>query len=162
MKKIPLTKDLFAQIDDEDYEKVSRHKWCALKGRFTYYACRSSKKDESIKRVTVLLHRFIVGVTEREVQVDHENGIGTDCQKINLRVCTNQQNQFNKNNKSNSFSKHKGVDYMKKQSKWRARIVFNKKEIHIGLYDTEIEASNAYDKKAIELFGKFARLNNIG
>jgi len=43
--------------------------------------------------------------------------------------------------------------------KYRARIYYNGKEINIGYFDTEIETAKAYDKKAKEPFGQFARLN---
>jgi hypothetical protein len=32
---------------------------------------------------------------------------------------------------------------------------------HIGSYKTEIEAAKAYNKKAIELFGEYAKINKI-
>jgi hypothetical protein len=34
-----------------------------------------------------------------------------------------------------------------------------RKNIHIGMYPTIEEAALAYDKKAVEMFGQFARLN---
>lgn len=60
-------------------------------------------------------------------------------------------------------SKYKGVNYYKnkKSNQWRARIKIFRKEIHIGYYDSEIEAALAYNIKAVELFGEFAVLNRI-
>ncbi len=40
-----------------------------------------------------------------------------------------------------------------------AEIGYNGKSIYIGSYDTAIEAAQARDAKAIELFGEFASLN---
>ena len=40
-----------------------------------------------------------------------------------------------------------------------AKIQFQKKHIHIGYYMTAEEAAIAYDKKAREVFGEFARTN---
>lgn len=37
---------------------------------------------------------------------------------------------------------------------------FGKKRLHLGYFATKEEAAAAYDKKAIELFGDFARVNN--
>lgn len=39
-----------------------------------------------------------------------------------------------------------GVNFMKSKNKWRARIKHNRKEIHIGMYTTEIEAIDARKK----------------
>jgi EREBP-like factor len=39
------------------------------------------------------------------------------------------------------------------------RFRFNYKRICIGDFDTPEDAARAYDQKAIELFGKFARTN---
>jgi hypothetical protein len=57
-------------------------------------------------------------------------------------------------------SKYVGVNENKKRKKkWCARIKFNKKYIYLGNYEIEEAAARAYDKKALELYGEFAKLN---
>jgi len=56
-------------------------------------------------------------------------------------------------------SRFKGVGYSKEHRKWRARIWFESQRIWLGYFADEIEAARAYDRKAVELFGEFARLN---
>ncbi|MCG8501769.1 MAG: AP2/ERF family transcription factor [Firmicutes bacterium] len=56
-------------------------------------------------------------------------------------------------------SKYTGVYYFKRTGKWQAYINYMKKRSHLGYYDTEESAAKAYDKKALELYGKDAKLN---
>lgn len=56
-------------------------------------------------------------------------------------------------------SKYKGVTWDKGRNKWQSRIKKDGKSIYIGRYVSEEEAGRAYNKKAIELFGEFAKLN---
>ena len=89
MKLIELSQGYFAKIDDCDYAKVSKHKWYAKVRPFYTYA--SSKIDGK----EVKMHRFIMGITERKVVVDHENHDTLDNQKHNLRACSHRQNILN-------------------------------------------------------------------
>lgn len=88
--------------------------------------------------------------------VDHINGNKLDNRKSNLRICTDAENARNSSKKSGNF---KGVQWRSDKHKFRARIMDNGKEIFIGYFTNEIEAAKAYDTKAKELFGEFARLN---
>lgn len=56
--------------------------------------------------------------------------------------------------KSNNTSGYNGVDFNTKQGSWRARIHFDKKEIHIGWFNNLEEAVESRILKEIELFGE--------
>jgi group I intron endonuclease len=56
-------------------------------------------------------------------------------------------------------SPYLGVSWHKKGKKWRSELKYNRKQIHLGLFVSEIEAAKAYDKKAIEMLGNKAKLN---
>jgi len=71
--------------------------------------------------------------------IDHVDGNPLNNHIDNLRVLTNQKNQWNQ-------IKAKGCDYHKQYKKWRSHIKLNNKDIHLGLYNTEEEAHNAYMK----------------
>jgi hypothetical protein len=156
MKKIPLTQGKFALVDDEDYELVSKFKWCAWKSHGNiFYAQRNSKTKNGWR--PLLMHTFLM----KEKGIDHINNIGTDNRRENLRLCNQSQNTANARKHKNCSSKFKGVCWHKCANKWFAQIHEKGTEIYLGLFEKEIDAAKAYNKKALELFGEFARLNII-
>ena len=52
-----------------------------------------------------------------------------------------------------------GVSFNKTANKWTAQIRHNGQRIHLSYLTNESEAARAFDQKAIELFGVFAKLN---
>jgi hypothetical protein len=164
MKLIPLSQGLFAQVDDDDYEKANKFKWYALVGKSTVYAERTIRKiiNGIIIKKHLRLHRYLLNISSNKIEVDHKDGNGLNCQRYNMRKCTHQENLFNtRKTKRNTSSIYKGVSYRKDISKWFAQININKKRNKIGYFEKEIEAARAYNKKAKELFGEFAYLNEI-
>ena len=55
------------------------------------------------------------------------------------------------NKLSKKSSKYHGVTFNKKQNKYRACLVYNKKQLYLGFFTDELEAAKAYNKKAKEL-----------
>ena len=94
MREIPLTQDKVALIDDEDYERIAAHKWCAIRDRSQWYAARNTQRDG--RNTTVRMHREILGLSLGDgMETDHRNGDGLDNRRDNLRVATHAQNQAN-------------------------------------------------------------------
>jgi len=156
MKQIPLNKNLFALVDDDDYIHLSTYRWHVFHPYNTAYAVRKGRKGESH---TVRMHRQILGVLPG-IDVDHINRDGLDNRKCNLRICSASLNQANMISKApNKTSHYKGVSFKREYRKWVAQIQYRKKKYHLGYFMTEREAAAAYDKKAKELFKEFARLN---
>lgn len=56
-------------------------------------------------------------------------------------------------------SQYHGVGWRNDSNCWRAYIMFNKKRIHIGCFQSEIEAAKSYDRIAFEKYGVTDRLN---
>ena len=92
-------------------------------------------------------------------QIDHIDRNKSNNIWINLRECTASENKANSTKQSNNTSGFKGVHWVKRANKFRAKIQFQKKLIHIGYFDTAEEAAAAYNTKAIELNGEFAGIN---
>lgn len=156
-KLIRLTQGMFAIVDEDDFERVSQYKWAVEKGKATYYASRGITLNG--KNTSQKMHSFIIGCSDG--QIDHINGNGLHNYKSNLRKCSHNQNMMNKKSYRNSSSKFKGVVFRPKNNNYQARISLNKKSIHIGCFTNEIDAAKAYNSKAKELFGEFAKLNII-
>jgi len=94
-------------------------------------------------------------------QVDHRDLIRNNNIWDNLRKATNSLNSANKIKSNNSVSKYKGVSIHKSSGLWRARLKVNKNEMHLGLFEDEIEAAKAYNEAATKYFGEYCRLNDV-
>jgi hypothetical protein len=151
MKTVPLSKGLFALVDDEDYELVIQYKWHES-GRYAMswkYGPNGYQKHFS-------MHRLILGVRQGVI-IDHINGNEFDNRKENLRICTTAQNAMNKKRSSSNTSGYKGVSFDKKRNKYCSAIKYSGKTINLGRYKTAIEAHEVYKQAAIKYFGEFAR-----
>ena len=158
MKIIPLTQDEFALIDDEDFDIINLFKWYVKRDGNNIYA--RTDLEINRKKYIISMHRLILNVPKGK-DTDHKSGNGLDNQKNNLRICTCQQNQWNQRGHRNKSSEYKGVSWQYDKNKWRATIKYNYKQIYLGTYRDEVIAAKAYDFVAINLFGEFARLNNV-
>ena len=158
MKAIILTQGQFAVVDDEDYYRISQHKWYAWKHGHTYYARTNTRVDDVHKNIT--MHRFIIQPEEDEM-IDHADNDGLNNTRDNLRICTASQNHANQQ-KTRGSSQYKGVSFSKRANKWEVYINKDGKRYRLGYFTDEKKAAEAYDQKAKELFGEFAELNIDG
>ncbi len=148
--------DNLIYIDVEDYNKVKNYHWLLKKSKTVIYVVAHLKDSTSMIR----MHHVILNKPNYGMVIDHKNRNGLDNRKNNLRITTQSGNSANSKLKNTSSSGYKGVSYQKDcDKKWVAKITLDYKSIHIGCFNTKEEAAKAYDKKAIELFGEFARLN---
>lgn len=99
-----------------------------------------------------------------EKPIDHKDGDHLNNRLDNLRLATTAENSRNTRKRVGCSSQYKGVCFSKgghhpRGRPWQASIQLNKKRLAIGMFASEIEAAQAYDVKARELFGEFACLN---
>jgi hypothetical protein len=152
MKQISLTgrngQDKYALVDDDIFEELNQFKWRYQNG----YAVRSVGYDIQT------MHNYIMGNPKgSDLIVDHMDWDRLNNQRSNLRLVTRSQNNTNK--RTQSKSGYRGVG--KVDNKWRAQISVKGNNVILGLFTTAEEAANAYNSKAVELFGDCAILNNI-
>ncbi len=136
---IYLTQGQFTIVDDENHGWLSKYKWCAFWNKYTksFYAARTARGEDG-KRHLIYMAREILGLKYGDKrQADHINHHTLDNRIINLRIVTQQQNQWNQKNP-------KGYYWDKRREKYRAHIRFNGKDIHLGYFLTTKEAHEAY------------------
>ena len=154
---VPLSKGKFVKIDLDDVEKVKPYTWSYSNPNLTKeYAITQIKGTSRFE----YLHRFIMDA-DSNTEVDHRDGDGLNCRRSNMRICTSGQNSMNSKKRENTSSHFKGVCWAKNRNKWLAYIAKNHKTYWLGYFLTETDAAKAYNLKAKELFGDFARLNTL-
>lgn len=111
---------IFAVVDDEDYEKVMEFS--------EVWRPHSAGYAHANK---VLMHRLILGLTDRSVHTDHLDHDRLNNQKSNLVACTQAEN--NRNLPFKGYGPHR--------NKWRTWSKIDGK--YTGIYNTEEEAKEA-------------------
>lgn len=154
-KIIKTRKGIEIIVDDEDYERLNKFTWRIKRDG---YPSRNPPKENGKQRV-IPMHIEILGKRDG-YEIDHINRNKLDNRKENLRFVTHAQNCRNSYN-TRGKSKYKGVAWISRLNKWRARININKKQYYIGFFENEIDAAIAYNQKAVELDSEFAYLNEL-
>lgn len=152
MAEIKTKKGEVVVIDDEDFERASVFNWWIDSQGYV----RTKKSIDGASRV-IKLHRFLLGVADPSIYVDHISGDKKDNRKGNLRLCVQAQNTRNAKVKASSATQIKGVRWKPRNKKYEAKICIDRKAKYLGLYDTAEEAHEVYCLWADMLHREFAR-----
>lgn len=150
MKKLKIYNRIETIVDDEIYELLKNTR-LHLDG--TYPAFQENGKRQWIHK--------IVCPPKKGFWTDHINGNRLDNRKENLRLVTPQQNVWNSKVSPRNKIGYKGVAFRKNRNKFTSVIFKDGKRYGLGHHSTAESAALAYNQKALELFGEFARLNEI-
>lgn len=149
---------LFTEIDDADFDAVRSFNWKSTSGgkNRTLYATAYIYADN--KTYSYLLHRVILGLTDRKVLVDHIDGNGLNNKRDNLRICTHTENMRNRRKNKNNSSGFKGVQIRKgyKVKKYVAEVRYMGKNFRSKGFATPAEAHSEYVRISKALHGEFA------
>lgn len=163
MKELPV-KDRgaikIALVDDDVYEWAASTPWYVIYPRKGYDKGYVVHTDNSSKMH--YLHRLIMGAP-RGLMVDHRDGNTLNCQRENLRVATCSQNTQNQKLGKRNKSGFKGVNWDRRSEKWRSSLCVMQDgkmlSFNLGYYSEIQQAAQAYDAKAREMYGEFAKTN---
>ena len=139
-------------FDLEDHDKIKDYCW------HLHYPSKDSPEYAAVIAYDPNTGRFVKiwWLIMGEKYIDHINRNTLDNRKQNLRKCTTHQNSMNLKKKSNNTSGVSGVGTIPNSSKWRARVMFNRKEINLGYYEDFDDAVRARLIGEYKYFGEFA------
>lgn len=132
-------------VDKDDFNKLKDYSWCISK---TGYGV--ARINGKVKKI----HRYILGIDDPNILVDHKNGNPFDNRKENLRTCTALENSRN-----TSRTKNRDLPLGVKtvpSGKYLAYIMVNGKTKDLGRYEDINDAIHARDLAEIKYCGEFA------
>jgi hypothetical protein len=177
-RRIRLNEGKFTIVDPGDFYRLNNFNWLTCGKNDNLYAARVVRTQTG-RLNTILMHRQIffncspacpstslagaqLSNFSRSGLVDHTNTDSLDNRRSNLRLATPSQNSCNsRRDKSNTYSRFRGVSFSKRKQKWFAAIRANGKKIWLGYFKIEIDAARAYDRAARMYHKEFARLNFV-
>lgn len=145
MKAISLTGGFVTVVDDDVYAWATLRRWRAISSKGKTYAASGAS----------LLHREILAALPGQL-VDHRDGNGLWNVRSNLRIATHSQNAANR--PGIGASGLKGVRWDNARG-WLAQVVKDGRRHILGPFPSAETAAAAYNAKAVEIHGEFARLN---
>lgn len=108
--------------------------------------CKGGVQKERTVHQLVAIHFLNHLPSGLELIIDHIDGNKKNNRLDNLQIVTNRFNASKGYISKETSSYYTGVSRHKLRNKWRARIYINGKDKHLGLFETELEASQAYQK----------------
>lgn len=113
-------------LDDIDYEEISNITgWYIQKEEFL-----NSRTNYVVHDNYGRLHRYLLGLTDPNIIVDHIDRNGLNCQRKNLRITTCSENKRNSNVLPNNKFHFNGLSFEapKGNRKWRIKVSYQSNE----------------------------------
>lgn len=118
-------------------------------GYTTAKLVKDKKKKTFRVHQLVVLAFFVEKPKGNKIVIDHKNGVRNQNYIWNLQVISQRLNS-SKDQKGRA-SKYVGVGFYKRTGKWTSRIRLGKKELFLGYFDSELEASKRYQEALAEI-----------
>lgn len=135
--------------------------WRVCKLGYITNSRKQGTKGRWFARIVLDLEQGQRDAEGRKLMIDHIDRDPKHNCRGNLRLCTPQQNAWNR--PGTSANGYKGVaDTKRKLSRpFQARIIVNRMTQSLGYFSTAVEAARAYNEAAKARYGPFAYLNPI-
>jgi hypothetical protein len=142
------TEAVWTEIDLIDFKKVNSYpgSWVAKWNPTaqTFYARRNRRFGYE----GGYLHRIILGVTDRAIQIDHSNHNGLNNCRYNLVVSNVKLNGFNRRGaEKGSHTGIRNVYWNKREQKYMVWFVHNGKRYYFGYFTDASEAEKVAERE---------------
>lgn len=138
-------------FDIDDFDRVKLYYWRPNTKRYII---------TEIDNHQVSLHRYLLNPLPG-MQVDHINHDKSDNRRNNLRVVSQNENQWNVGPTVQNTSGVKGVAWSKRSKKWVAYIYHRGKRYHLGYYDNKENAIAARRAAEEKYYGEYSYANSM-
>lgn len=147
------------KVDDTDAQLLSSYTVSVAIRKKDGYLVAVAYPRGSVSHSGTTLGRIIMDAKEGDF-IDHVNHDTLDNRRVNLRICSYEQNCWN--TRPRSRCGFKGVTQVKGPKgapRWRALLSANGERYYLGVHETPEQAARAFDNAAKKYHGGFACLN---
>lgn len=140
MTLIPLSKGMFAKVDDADAEMLNLWRWRAAwnDNNHSYRVISRAKRHKD----RIYMDRLLLGLMKGDkLQVYVINGDRLDMQRHNLEALTPRERRRKSQARA---GKMVGAIWKERDRKWISQVRGSSKMLYLGSYDTQQEAHQAY------------------
>ncbi|MDP1570828.1 MAG: HNH endonuclease [Vicinamibacterales bacterium] len=137
-------------IDDEDYDRLRKYIWRTDPAGYVF-RCAGGK---------IRMARQILKAP-RGIWIRWINGNKLDNRKENLRLYTRSQLTASSKMFRTNTTGYRGVYWLAPKKRWMVIVIHLRRRHFCGYFRDPHSAAEAYNRKALDLRGKFARLNVI-
>ena len=141
-------------VDTNRISDIEQLSWHRSKDGYISNYSRSSKE-------TLALHRWLLGITDPTVIVDHVNRNRMDCRLENLRTASFQQNSCNHKLFCTNQTGYAGVYYSNCSRRYEVKVGYMGKRIFLGASaDNPTHLAQLYNIAAQYLYGDYVGVLN--
>lgn len=109
----------------------------------------------STRKLHLIVYSTFNGTIPEGSEVDHIDNDATNNKLSNLQSLTSRENSVKRSTlNTNNSSTYTGVTWDKGNFKWKSQLYFEGKQINLGRFNSEEEASEAYQNKLSEILGR--------